>query len=380
MKIINMNHAATSPTKPAEVKQAVISYLDENNHLNLNRGNAELESVEIALEARMTLGSFFEQINPSNIVFSSGATESLNMAINGFVTPGCHVISTSLEHNSVSRPLDLLEQKGLIETTYLPCNIDGTLDPNSIRKYIKSNTRLLVATHASNVLGTILPTSELFSIAKEYGIYTVLDSAQSVGHIEVKSDDNTDVIAFAGHKGLRGFPGIGGMVLSKLAAKDMQVWKAGGTGSHSQSLEMPSFLPDKFEPGTQNIIGMISLREAVKVVEKEGINNIREQEKALISHMIDGLSSLPVTIHGTKDKTKSVPVVSISIPEKDVGLIANTLLKDYGIYTRSGLHCSPLAHKTAGTFPEGTLRFSFSSDTKKEEIDTVISSLEQILC
>lgn len=312
-------------------------------------------------------------------MLTSGATESLNMAINGLVRPGCHVLSTGVEHNAVARPLQLLAQRGLIQLDFLPCTPAGLLDPQQIARAVRPNTRLLVMSHASNLLGTVQPVAECFRLAKAHGLFTLLDAAQSAGHLPVLLDENTDVIAFAGHKGLGGLAGVGGFVLAKGVERELLPWKAGGTGSHSQSLDMPDFLPDKYEPGTPNSLGILSLRVAVEELLEVGIEPIHQAEQALTRHFLQGLAALPVQVQGSKNAAQSVPVVSVNAPGQDAGLLARRLQQEHGVLTRSGLHCAPLAHQTAGSFPAGSLRFSFGRHTTTDELDYTLAALEAVL-
>jgi len=234
-------------------------------------------------------------------------------------------------------------------------------------------------THASNVLGTILPVDECFSIAKEYGLFTLLDAAQTLGHIPVYMNDTIDVIAFTGHKGLKGLAGSGGIVWGREAAKRVKPWKTGGTGSHSDSLSQPEFMPDKFEPGTQNIPGIIALEAAAKRIIRNGFESIMQHEQSLTRRFMEGLYGLPVKVYGTGDYKNMVPVVSITAENIDPALLARRLYDEYGIITRSGLHCSPMAHRTAGTFPEGTVRFSFGKGNTIEEIDYSLIAIRKLL-
>lgn len=376
---VNMNHAATSGAKPQAVTEALTAFLRGNSHQSAGRGGNELAAVETALESRIALAELFGARNPSHVVFTSGATESLNMAINGLVRKGCHVLATSLEHNAVARPLHLLEQRGDIELTWLPCGPEGSFDPQSVHGAVRPNTRLLVMTHASNVLGNVLPVAQAFAIAKEYGLFTVLDAAQTAGHMALGLDANTDVIAFTGHKGLRGVAGIGGLVLGPGLANQMEAWKSGGTGSQSHSLDMPGFLPDKLEPGTPNILGILSLHAAAQALHAVGLEAIRRHEMEITSRFVDGLGQLAVTVYGRYEKENWMPVVSLNIPGMDAGLLAGRLFDAFGIETRSGLHCSPLAHQTIGTFPQGTVRFSFGPDTTAQEVDYALEALAKMV-
>ena len=372
---VNMNHAATSGSKPKEVIDALTAFLSTNSHQSAGRGEDEFAAMRTILESRIALARFFGVKDPTKVVFTSGATESLNMAMHGLIHTGCHVLATGLEHNAVARPLQLLQQQGHIEVTWLRCEPDGTFDPQSIREVVRPNTRLLVMTHASNVVGNVLPVAKAFEVAKEYGLFTLLDAAQTAGHMAVTLDGHIDVIAFTGHKGMRGVAGTGGLVLNEGVAEKMRHWKAGGTGSYSQSLEMPDFLPDRFEPGTPNVMGIISLRAAIEAIDCVGLEAIRAHEKSLTTRFVEGVKQLPATIYGNYDEANWTPLISISIHGVDTGLLARRLSEEFGIRTRSGLHCSPLAHKTLGTFPHGTLRFSFGVDNTAQEIDFVLEAL-----
>lgn len=379
MDVVYLNYASTSAVKSPAVVAAAAEYLQGNCHISAGRNADGLEDTAQALKARLALGKLFGVKNPSVIVFTSGVTASLNMLLNGIVKKGDHVISTSVEHNAVARPLALLEKNGVIEVTWLQCAPDGTLSPEAVAGAVRRNSRLMVMTHASNVLGTILSYPECFAEAKKYGLVTVLDTAQTVGGIELKLDSLTDALAFTGHKGLGGFAGIGGFVLNKDIADSIEPWFVGGTGSASDSLEQPLFLPDKFEPGTPNTLGIISLGAAAKELEETGVASIRRHEMAMTERFLAGARELPVTVHGTGDAKKCMPVVSVSVPDADMGEVAKRLFHEHGVVVRCGLHCSPLAHKTAGTFPAGTIRFSFGRDTTPEHVDAGLKALEAVI-
>ena len=379
MREIYLNYASTSPATTPRVLAAVSAYLGESGHRSPGRNFEGLNDASKALDARMAVGRLFGVKNPSRVVFTAGVTASLNMLLNGILRQGDHVIATSVEHNAVARPLALLEKKGVISVTWMPCEPDGTLDPGRVEESICPNTRLLVMTHASNVLGTLLPVRECFAIAKRRGLFTVLDAAQTAGCMEVRLEADMDAVAFAGHKGLGGLAGIGGFVLGKDSAGMLEPWLVGGTGSASDSLEQPAFLPDKFEPGTPNTIGIVSLGAAAEELLDIGVDAIRQREAALTERFLAGVRRLPVAVCGTGDAAKCMPVVSVSVPGADMGHLAGRLYREYGVLVRSGLHCSPLAHRTAGTFPAGTVRFSFGRGTSEEDIDAGLAALGGVL-
>ena len=378
---IYANYAATSPALSDAVAKELTGYIG-GTHLNAGRNFEGLEAGAIALRARRAIAGLFGAPDPLRVIFTGGATQSLNMLIHGLCVEGCHVLASGVEHNAVARPLHNLRENGVIELDWLPCAPDGLLDAGDVRRAIKKNTRLLVMTHASNVLGTILPVFECFRIAREYGVFTVLDAAQTGGILPFEMEDCCDAIAFTGHKGLGGLSGSGGFVLGRTLAASPSVtrqWMSGGTGSASASLNMPDFLPDRFEPGTQNTIGILSLAASVEEILRVGVEKIRERERGHTARFLSGLNEIDrVMPCGTGDPSRSVPVVSVVVSGRDAGEVARLLFEKRGIITRSGLHCAPLAHKTAGTFPDGTVRFSFGRGTTDEEIDTILEALSTL--
>ncbi len=379
MREIYLNHAATSPRPSDTVRDAVIAYLREGGHASPGRNFEGLEDAQRALDARLAVGALFGVTHPSRVVFTPGATASLNMLLHGAIRRGDHVLTTSVEHNAVARPLALLEKQGVITVTRMRCAPDGTLDPAQVEQSLRPNSRLLVMTHASNVLGTILPFRECFAAAKRRGLFTVLDAAQTAGCIPLRMEPDMDAVAFAGHKGLGGLAGTGGFVLGKDSADRLEPWLVGGTGSASDSLEQPAFLPDKFEPGTPNTVGIVSLGAAAEELLAVGVDAVRRRAQSLTERFIAAASRLPVAVCGTGDAAKSVPVVSLAVADADPGILAGRLYREHGVLIRSGLHCAPLAHETAGTFPRGTLRFSFGRGTTEEDIDAAVSALDRVL-
>lgn len=290
------------------------------------------------------------------------------------------MVTTSVEHNAVSRPLQLLASQKALSVTYVMCESDGVLSVERLKEAILPETKVLVMTHASNVLGTILPIKECFQYAKSKGIITVLDSAQTAGFLPINiADMCIDVLAFTGHKGLRALSGIGGFILTEHSAKKMNPWLVGGTGSFSHLLEQPNCLPDKFEAGTPNILGILSLHSSIKQLSEIGLITIHKHEQKLLNYFLSGLEQLPVRILGTKEASLSVPVVSLSVHGWDSGELSQALYDQYQIITRSGLHCAPLAHQTAGTLSLGTVRFSFGFQTTIKELDYTLESLKQLL-
>jgi cysteine desulfurase family protein len=375
-----MNYASTSPRQSVGLTQALIHYLEQNQHLNVGRNVEGLEDGRIQFRARNALARFLGAPGTSQVIFTSGITLSLNMVLLGLLKPGDHVLTTHVEHHAVSRPLRRLQRQGVIDVDLLPCAADGSFDPAVIGKHVRSNTRLLVMTHGSNVLGTILPVAESCAQAKACGLFTVVDTAQTAGSLAITLDAHTDVLAFTGHKGLRALQGIGGFVLSTEAAQQLEPWITGGTGSASGSFEQPQFLPDKFESGTPNTLGILSLAVAVEELLAQDLSRIREQEVQVTARFLEGAKQIKgLKVHGTGKADLSAPVVSVSSPTHDSGVLARRLYEEYGILTRCGLHCAPLAHQCAGTFPAGTLRLSFGPETSCQDIDRALYALETLL-
>jgi cysteine desulfurase family protein len=339
-----------------------------------------IESGRILYQTRESLAELFSVNDPLRIIFTLNITEALNLTLKGLLRPGDQVITSSMEHNSVMRPLRELEKKG-IEIKVVSCSPQGDLDPFDIEKSIKKNTALIVLNHASNVIGSILPISQVGKIARKYDILFLVDAAQSAGcyPLDIKRD-NIDLLAFTGHKALFGPPGTGGLVVGeRVDIKKLNPLKVGGTGSRSELEEQPDFLPDIYESGTPNTVGLSGLNEGVRFVLEEGIDKIRQHEKELITCLIKGLKEVPeVTLYGGDYQKERVAVVSFNIKDKwpsDVGL---RLDEEYGIMCRVGLHCSPAAHKTIGTFPIGTVRFSMSYFNNFEEVDKAILAIKNI--
>ena len=380
MRQIYLNYAATSPRTSPFVTKELERYLRQNLRLNAGRNFEGVEDGRIALRARTAVSRLFGADSPDRVIFTSGATASLNMILNGLLKKGDHVIAGGIEHNAVMRPLALLKKHGVIEYSLMPCAPDGSHDPKSLEGLIRPDTRALVMTHASNVLGTVLPVEECFATARRRGLFTILDASQTAGVYTLFFGDDTDALVFPGHKGLGGLAGVGGFVMSDAAAEQIEPWLAGGTGSVSQHIEMPTYPPDKFEPGTANTLGILSVALAVEEIIEIGVDAIRSKEVELTSYFIEECRKIPgMRALGPRAAARSVAVVSIDTLGSDAGSIAASLFEGHGVITRSGLHCSPGAHRAAGTFPRGAVRFSFGYETTGEDIDAALSALSAVM-
>ena len=377
--MIYFDNAATTFPKPEEVYAAVDDCM-RRYCANPGRGGHKLslQSGRVLLEARELLAELFNTDSTESIVLTHNATEALNLALKGYLKKGSHVITTSMEHNSVMRPLKALEKLG-IEASIVQCNKEGELNIVDVEKEIRKETVLIASTHASNVVGTILPIGDIGALAKAYELDFLVDASQTAGVYEIDVEEmNISMLAFTGHKSLMGLQGTGGLYIRN--GLILEPMKEGGTGSMSESLYQPDIMPDRFESGTHNTPGIAGLCAGVRFIRDTGINIIREHEIELMKHFIDGLLRIRnVKVYGTKDVNKQVPVVSMNIGDIGSSEISYILDQTFDIATRSGLHCAPVAHNTMGTLEQGTVRFSFGYFNTKEQIETALSAIEQII-
>jgi cysteine desulfurase family protein len=377
---IYLDNAATSWPKPDSVIQAMNHF---NELIGSNPGRSghhlSVEAGRLLYNTREILSELFNVPDPLRIAFTSNITHSLNIVIQGLLKPGDHVITTSMEHNSVMRPLRELELAG-VELTLIDCSRTGILDPSQIHKYIKSNTKLIISTHASNVTGTILPITEIGKISSDYGIPFCVDSAQTAGVLEIDVEKNhIDILCFTGHKGLFGPMGTGGLYIREGLEKNINPLMYGGTGSKSEFEVQPDFMPDKYESGTPNTIGIAGLCAGAEFIKNTGIESIHAKENVLQKRFLDGLSEIKnVTLYGPGNIKEQVAVTAFNIGEQSPSDTAYHLDEDFGILTRPGLHCAPASHKTIGTFPRGTNRISFGFFNTIDDVDTVIKAIYEL--
>jgi len=379
--MIYFDNPATSWPKPPQVKEAMNRFMEE---VGANPGRSghfrSIEAARIVFETREVLSVLFHVKDSSRIVFTLNATESINLALKGLLKPGDHVITSSMEHNSVMRPLRDLERKG-IELTVAPCFDDGTLDAKEVERKIQSNTKMVVLNHASNVTGTLLPIEEVGLIARKYNVLFLVDAAQTAGAYPIDMEkDGIDLLAFTGHKSLYGPQGTGGLVIGeRIKEKEMIPLKQGGTGSRSEFEEQPDFLPDCFESGTPNGVGLAGLFAGVQFVLEKGVGQIRQSEITLIKKLIKGLKEIPqLRPYGPENEANRIATLSFNVAQLSPSEVAIRLEKEFGILCRPGLHCAPAAHHTLGTFPEGTIRFGLSAFNTEAEIETAIQAVSQI--
>ena len=381
MSKIYLDNGSTSFPKAPGVGKAMADFIEKVG-VNIGRGGYEeaYSAAEVVLDTREKLCRLFHFDQPENVIFQSGITAAMNVLLKGFLKPGDRVLTTSMEHNAVMRPLRQLEESG-VEVVLIPCRGDGTLDFEALIDLATPGTRALVMTHASNMCGTVMPVKEVAEYCQTLGIWTIVDCAQTAGILSIDMEDwGVDAIAFAGHKGLLGPQGIGGFLITDDLAAEVDPLLSGGTGSISHLETVPEFLPDRFEPGTQNLPGIFGLHAALTYLEQTGIDAIREHEMACTARLLEGLSRLKgIRIVGRTQLTGRTAVVSVEFLHMDNADAAFLLEDKYGIMTRCGLHCAPRAHMTVGTFPQGTVRFAPGRETTVAEIDAAIAAVKEIL-
>jgi len=399
--MIYLDNAATSFPKPPRVVEAMNDFMTEVG-ANPGRGGHRLarEAERIVEHARANLARLFHVPTPERIVFTLNVTEAINTVICGFLQDGDHVVTTAMDHNAVLRPLEYLKKKGAISVDVVPCDRQGFLDLDALKRLLGKRTALVAVNHASNVCGTI---QDLHAIKEVIGeIPFLVDTAQTAGCFPIDvQEDGIDFLAFTGHKGLLGPQGTGGLYIRD--GLTVRPLIRGGTGSLSESLDQPDFFPDLMESGTRNNVGIAGLGAGVDYILETGIETIMHHERILTATLIEALRPLPgVTVYGPLDATKQTATLSITfdsvLPEGEeqglggCGAInlswmeegmppgeAETLLnRRYDILVRVGLHCAPLAHKTLGTFPEGTIRLSLGAFNTQEEIEAVIRAIRDI--
>lgn len=377
---IYLDNAATTFPKAPGVADKMKAYL-ENLGCNIKRGSYAnaFSAEEIVLETREKLCQLFSFSRPNNVVFTLNITQSLNFLIKGLLKPGDHCIVSSMEHNAVMRPLSQVVENG-VQYTRVACDHQGRLNPEDIIKAFQKNTKAVIMNHASNVCGTILPLEEIGRICRDKGVFFLVDAAQTAGITDIDFQKaKLDALAFTGHKGLLGPQGTGGFLLSDTLVHVLDTLISGGTGSRSDREDVPPFMPDKYEAGTPNIPGIFGLHAALSYLEKEGLKSIRQKELELTELFLNKARNLPnvrcVGLEGTEGRTS---VVSLDFLDKDNGEVAYALSKIYGIMTRSGMHCAPSAHRTLGTYPRGTVRFSFSHFNTQSEIACTMEALYKI--
>jgi cysteine desulfurase family protein len=379
-QIIYLDNAATTFPKPHEVlseMQEVYTRLG----VSAGRGTYDLaaQAEDTVSQARNQICDFFGGDDPERVVFAYNATDALNTLILGLVTPGCHVVSTRLEHNSVLRPLHHLRREGIITYDLVPFDAQGFISPHDVAGSIRSETKMVILTHASNVLGTIQPVEEVGIICRERGVPLILDVTQTAGALPINMKSlGVDAVAFTGHKALMGPTGIGGLVLR--SGLDIRPTRFGGTGIDSSSLLQNDTYPHRLEVGTLNLLGIIGLSTGIRYVIKHGIENTYQNEMTLFKCLRDGLAELePVHMYCADKLDSHVAVLLCNIEGMDAQDLADILDGDFHVAARSGLHCAPLVHLDLGTSPSGGVRFSPGPFNTSRDIDVVLDAMREIV-
>ena len=380
--MIYLDNAATSWPKPPVVLRAMTDFLQRAGGNPGRSGHRlSIEAARIVYEARESAAQFFGATDPMRVIFTLNVTHAINLALLGLLHPGDHVVTSSMEHNAVMRPLRALEREG-VRLTVVPCAADGTLNVADVERAMLPTTRLVVVAHASNVTGTLLPVAALAPIAHRSGALLLVDAAQTAGVLPIDMTEmGIDLLAFTGHKGLQGPPGCGGLVIGEaMDVSRLEPLVRGGTGSHSEFEEQPDDLPDRYESGTPNGVGIAGLGAGMKWVMERGVESIRAHEIELADQLSAGLASMRgVTVYGPRDAHRRVAVISFCVAGRQVSEIGLRLDDGFGVLCRVGLHCAPAAHRTIGTFPEGTIRFAPGAFTTNDDIGDALAAVRQVV-
>lgn len=383
--MIYLNNAATTRDKPRQVFEAVQDFI-LNNNVSPGRGtdSFSVQADALLTAARASLARLFNVQDPSHIVFTLNCSDAINTAIKGTLKPGAHVLISSIEHNSIVRPLRHLEAQG-VEIGIVPVNPSTfAVDPEDVKRRIKQNTKMIAMLHASNVIGALQPIKEIGAVAGDRGVLFLVDAAQTAGIYDIDVQKmNIDLLAFAGHKGLMGPQGTGGLCINPksktLNPKSIIPLRHGGTGSQSESETQPEIMPDKFETGTPNTPGIAGLKASADFILKEGVRKIKEHSEKLTGLMLEGLKTIQkVKLYGPLDPKQRAAVVSFNIDGMEPKAVGDVLEKNFGIIARTGLHCAPLCHKTIGTFPKGTVRVSAGYYNTEKDIQSLILAVADI--
>jgi cysteine desulfurase family protein len=377
--MIYLDNAATTWPKPPEVIRAMSECM-ESFAANPGRGSHQmsLKASRIVNETRQQLSSLFGVTNPADIVFTQNATEALNLAIKGFLRPGDHVVTTSLEHNAVRRPLEFMKNHG-VSVTYVPAETNGTVSVKKIEEAITRETRLVVVTHGSNLTGTVIPVEEIGRITRARGIRLLVDAAQTAGVFPIDVEAmGIDMLAFTGHKSLYGPQGTGGLYIHPEVV--LTPLLHGGSGGQSELPDMPPNRPDRYEAGTRNTVGIAGLGAGLSFVKRTGIDVIRKHEQELANLLSQELQAIPgVHLFGPSLPAERVPIVSFQVEGFDSTEIGFILDQHYQIAVRTGLHCAPLAHETLGTLQGGLVRVSVGFFNTRQEIHDLADAIREIV-
>lgn len=377
--MIYLDNAATSWPKPEAVYQTMDAFLREKG-ANPGRSGHDMAvaAEKVVEETRVLLARLLNAADEKDIVFTLNCTDALNLALKGLLKPGDHVITSSISHNSLARPLRKLEREGVAVTRLLPCSEEGFVSPRDIEQAVGPKTRLIAVTHASNVSGVIQPIEEFGEVARRHDLVLLVDAAQTGGALPIDVQAmNVDLLALAGHKGLLGPTGTGALYVSKRV--ELVPIREGGTGTVSESEEQPSGRPHMYESGTPNTVGIAGLGEGLRYVMSRTMADIQMHKKTLVDRLLDGLAAIPgITVYGPGDRARRLSVVPFNIEGWSPDEVGAVLDQAFDIKVRAGLHCAPAAHRILGTYPHGSVRVSVGCFNTLDEIDFLLSALDKI--
>ena len=375
--MIYFDNAATTLHKPEAVKKAVTEAFDVMGNAGRGASVPALDASRIIYGTREKLARFFHAENANRIVFTANSTESLNIAVKGLISPGDHVITTVLEHNSVLRPLYECRENGA-EITVLGCDEKGNISYEEMESAVRADTKAVICTHASNLTGNMIDLRRVGAIAREKGILFIVDASQTAGVYPIDVQRlGIDVLCFTGHKSLLGPQGTGGMYVR--TGVEIRPLLSGGSGVDTYNPHHPAVMPTALEAGTLNGHGIAGLGAAVSYLEETGLDSVREKELSLMLRFYEGVSRIPaVKIYGDFETGRRCPIVSLNIGDYDSSEVSDELNIGYGIVTRPGAHCAPLMHRALGTVSQGAVRFSFSHFNTEEEIDFAVKAVEEL--
>ncbi len=376
--MIYLDNAATTRRKPPQVIDAVVNAMTTMGNAARGAHSSSLEASRALYDARCKLAKLLGCPQPDHVIFTANSTEALNIAINGTLNPGDHVISTDLEHNSVLRPLYRLEEAGTISLDFVPADRLGNIDYAGFERLIRPETRAIVCTHGSNLTGTLVDLKRVGEVCRRNSLLFIVDASQTAGAVPVHMEEmGVDILCFTGHKGLMGPQGTGGLCVRP--GVEIRPWKVGGSGVHSYDRSQPQDYPTRLEAGTLNSHGIMGLSAALDFIQEVGVEEIARHEAALTRRFYDGVSRIDgVTVYGDFSQPERGAIVTLNIRDYDSAEMSDALSQAYDIATRPGAHCAPRMHQALGTVDQGAVRFSFAWYNTQEEVDAAIQAVAEL--
>jgi len=377
--MIYLDNAATTRTKPPQVIEAVVTAMTTMGNASRGAHESALQASRGVYDTRCKLARLFGFSRPERVVFTANSTQALNMAIRGTLQVGDHVISTDLEHNSVLRPLHLMEDEGTITVDFVPADRQGQVDYDDFERLIRPETRAIICTHASNLTGEVLDIGRIGALAKERGLLFIVDASQTAGCLPIDMETmSIDILCFTGHKGLMGPQGTGGLCVAE--GVEVRPWAVGGSGVQTYRRQHPEEYPTRLEAGTLNSHGILGLSAALDFLKQTGVETIAAHERALMERFCRSISQVEgVTVYGNFDPDHPrTAVVALNIWDYDSGEVSDVLSQDYDIATRPGAHCAPRMHRALGTEEQGAVRFSFSWYNTEDEVDAAAAAVREL--